>query len=897
MQIFVSRIKDQLSNYQRLLNNIWQSRGAPLSPEIGEQVRAGLLDFYLNRAEHKKHTPLMQLISYELKSVQQGPQLHQKMLEEFRGFIFFGIIGDIALLMALALYFWQSIQKRIESLMETTRRLSKGEDLLPPIRGSDELAMLDLLLHDTASRIIEIQKFKRQLLGVVCHELKAPLSAIQILLSLLTDASSEFSQQARASIDRASRGCNRLQLMVAELLDLETMDSKKVKLNPSRTDVSELLENASETVSAIANDYNVQIVVKNECSEAFVDKDRMLQVLINLLSNAIKFSPDGAQVILSAKEHEEKLEISIQDFGPGIPEDVQGRLFEVFSQGAQPEQQKIKGTGLGLSIARAIAEAHGGAIRIQSRVSEGSTFTVSVPRQTHLHSTELKLESRESRDIALVKPLRAKFSIKHKGIILIGLPLITQIAIVGSLSYFLLEANQELERQTVSRKVVSESQKLIEEMADTAILLFLCGNPPDRNELLAEQFANNKTALNTMLSTCESDQRRKTICNRIEATTQNLNQLHKLAIEEGNKRKLTPDNSPELVQKYLKAWNNFSGALNELTSGEEALENAQDKTLQAIAARLDMLLIVGAAINILSACGLTFFLVSDINKRIMRVQENASRILKKEDLLVPLTGSDEIADLDRAFHDSANDLQKEQEMKQNLLAIASHELRAPLSSIGMSLGMFTQGVYGDIAPQHLKIITQAESACQRLVALINDILDIEKMEAGKFELSLENIQARKLTGRAIACVQPIAEKKNIRIENTVADITLKADPERLIQVLINLITNAIKFSTEGQVVKISSSLNSDNTLRIEIEDAGKGIDQQMQEHIFEQFVKSNEKENTEGTGLGLPIAKAIVEQHGGSIGCESNESKGATFWFSLPMPAPEAEEKAVTEVG
>ncbi len=895
----VGRVKEQLNGFKQFQNFFWQSPPDPTAednPFIQEQIHSQMLSFYLNRDERSKETPLGQLIEYELRSVEQGPELHKRIAYEFSMFIFFGVFADIVLLTFLSIYFWKSIKNRIDSLMETTNRLSRGEDLLPPMRGDDELAMLDLLLHDTASRIIETQKFKRQLLGVVCHELKAPLSAIQILISLMNNAAAQFSESANSAIQRASKGCNRLQIMVGELLDLETMNSQKVKLSPRSVNILDLLNTAVETVSAIANDYDVQLLVKNEVSEATLDPDRMLQVLVNLLSNAIKFSPQRSQVILSAKQTEQFLELSVQDFGPGIPQDLQPKLFDLFSQGKQqPEKKKIKGTGLGLSISKAIVNAHGGDIDVNSRPNEGSTFTVKVPRQTV--DQRLPANGNPQEKIVLAERAKPKFAIKHKGIILIGLPLATQILLVGSLCYLLQQAKQELDRQSVSRTVVSQSQKLVQEMSNTAILLFFCGEPKNKDDLYKEQFENNKKALSVLQNTCSDDSQRKEIYKQIDADVKKLDELHKTVVREGRKRKLTAENSTELVNSYLETWSSFAAEVDRLATKEESIENQEGKSLQATTSRLDTLLLSGIFANISSALLLAYFLARDINKRIQRVQENASRILKKEELLQPVSGSDEIAELDKAFHDAANSLHEEQEMKQRLLAIASHELRAPLSSIGMSIGLFTQGVYGEISPEQTKIVKQIESACQRLVALINDILDIEKMEAGKFELSIEEVQARKVVARAIACVQPIAEKCKIRLENKVEDITLYADPERLIQVLINLITNAIKFSQEDQAVLISSTKLPNEELRIQIEDSGAGISKEIQERIFEQFVKSNSKENAEGTGLGLPIAKAIVEQHGGKIGCESSEGKGATFWFSLPLPAEKTKSSAAIQAG
>ncbi|MBX9687762.1 MAG: HAMP domain-containing histidine kinase [Candidatus Obscuribacterales bacterium] len=861
-----------------MLQAVWADNTGGLAlPGIGEQIKAQFGDAYKDREARKENSAVGKLIRMELSSVRQGPRLHAEISDSFSKFLVLGVCGDILLVLGLALFFGQSIERRLRSLMETTRRLSKGDELAPPLNGNDELANLDLLLHYTASSIIEMQKFKRQLLGVVCHELKAPLSAVQILLALVAEEKDELEPKARSALQRASRSCNRLQLMVTELLDLESMNAEKIKLKKIPTRPLELLESAAEMVAAIAKDQNIALVIDACQAEVPLDPDRMGQVLVNLLSNAIKFSPKGSEVGLRACEHADQIEFSVIDHGPGIPEELHESLFELFSQGEQPKDLIIKGTGMGLAISKAIVEAHGGTIKIISSPGQGARFQILIPKQ----AVVVKLENTEVSTATLSKK---QFRIRHKGMLLICLPLLAEMLLLGSLAYFLQEANSQLQKQSQARKVISESQQVVEAAADSAVIQFFGGEGPERELYYQEEESRIHARLDSLMKSCAGDPKRLESGKNIVAAVERINELHHQFLEEGRKRELTTENvDPNLIKAYLDAWEKLSEVVNTLTAFEESAESKDAAALSSIARNLDQLIVLGLSVNILSALGLTIFLTQNIGKRIVRVHQNAERILKKEELLPPVTGSDEIAELDKAFHDAAFSLQQEHQIKQKLLAIASHELRSPLSAILISLNVLIAGAVGTISQKNSQRLSQAEAGTRRLIALINDILDIEKMEAGKFELSIEDLHFQNVNERAIACVQALAEKKNISIENRCDDKLVRADAERLTQVLINLLSNAIKFSSQGQAIRIASQESRNGELIITIEDSGRGISPDLQERIFEQFVSSSGDDNPEGTGLGLSICKAIIEEHGGSIGCESEEGKGSRFWFSLPL--------------
>jgi PAS domain S-box-containing protein len=229
---------------------------------------------------------------------------------------------------------------------------------------------------------------------------------------------------------------------------------------------------------------------------------------------------------------------------------------------------------------------------------------------------------------------------------------------------------------------------------------------------------------------------------------------------------------------------------------------------------------------------------------------------------------------------------KVDQLKNEFVSIVSHELRTPLTSIRGSLGLLVGGAVGSFDEKTKSMLNIAYSNSERLIRLINDILDIEKIEIGKIDFQLAPIDLQKIIEEAVLTNQPYCEKFEVAIKvNKISNvIVVNADYGRLLQVLTNLISNAVKFSNPGGEVIITMSPDSKN-VRVAITDKGKGIPEEFKSQIFQKFAQADPSAGRKqsGTGLGLSICKAIIEKMGGQIGFISETDVGSTFYFDLPV--------------
>jgi PAS domain S-box-containing protein len=238
------------------------------------------------------------------------------------------------------------------------------------------------------------------------------------------------------------------------------------------------------------------------------------------------------------------------------------------------------------------------------------------------------------------------------------------------------------------------------------------------------------------------------------------------------------------------------------------------------------------------------------------------------------------------------ELKRIDRMKSEFVSTVSHELRTPLTSIRGSLGLISGGVAGELPVAVKNLVGIAKNNCERLIRLINDILDIEKIESGKMLLDLQVVGIKQLVQQALAANEGFAGQHRVTMRLQAPDepLQVRIDSDRLTQVLTNLLSNAVKFSPPESAVEVKVS-RVGQQVRVEVADHGPGIPEEFRDRIFQKFSQADTSDARQkgGTGLGLNISKALIEKMGGHIGFSSEAGAGTTFFFEVPEwqnPAP-----------
>jgi signal transduction histidine kinase len=245
-----------------------------------------------------------------------------------------------------------------------------------------------------------------------------------------------------------------------------------------------------------------------------------------------------------------------------------------------------------------------------------------------------------------------------------------------------------------------------------------------------------------------------------------------------------------------------------------------------------------------------------------------------------------VADRTRDLAFANERLQELDRLKSDFVSNVSHELRTPLTAIKGAVDLILREVAGPLTEKQVHYLTRVRSNTQHLAGLINDLLDLSKIESGKIEMKSSRVSMGGLVHEVVETLRPIAAEKGIALEAAIPEqsIMVWADRDKVNQVLMNLIGNAIKFTPAQGTVTVSALKNGNESIRVSVCDDGPGILAAEKEKIFDKFYQIAEVDGVKpkGTGLGLAICKALVELHGGRIWVETEMNRGSTFSFTLP---------------
>lgn len=833
------------------------------------------------------------------------------------GLLYTGIFAELVISIALTAFFCMSITNGLKKILNNTISLSKGLELTPPLKGGDEISELDRFFFQAAKQLMELERFKSEMIGVVGHELKNPLNQIQTFLESLRDGA--YGKLSAKAVEKITSCCTSVQRLVALIGDLFLLDRSELRINLQTVQIDELLRASVETVRELADQAGVRIVVKSSGGTVVADRDRLIQVMVNLVSNALKFSPQNGQITLDATTNGGWLEFRVTDQGPGIPETLRKQIFEPFTQVDEKNPIAKKGTGLGLTISRTIVEQHGGTIAVDSREGEGSTFWFKVP--TAGPAASKPGAASVGTELKNIKIPPMKFSVLKQGLLIISVPLIFQLVFVTMLGGMLGQINKHTELEEASQKLLiavnQSGDDLLEATRYAMVYMYtktpvyfqlfqgqldkatkeidegkqqVAGEPAQLKELdlCREAYARFPARVQK-----EADRLGQEYAHNPKGCFASMNEFVDLIRDPDHPSQTLLNKIQVLIKDktHLEAYEPFfdaQDAMERLVQRENStgakLVNQRERLLFG----LNLMLLAGIGLVSMLSILLANFLMINLIRRVNHVMENTSRIIRHEPLEPPEADADEIVYLDKILCETGNRLIALEQFKYSLISIVSHEIRTPLTSVCIMLELLSTGVLGDLPSAGTEQLKVVEEEARELVRLINDLLDLEKMAAGKFVLDKIEIKVGDLVEQTTSAVIPLAElrRMTLKLECSCPDVTMVADRDRMRHALTNLLSSRVKYSPEQSTVEFQTSCKS-STVEFRVIDQAGGIPENLRETIFDRFVQAENPEARAliGPGLTLAIIKAIVEQHGGEIGVDSQMGVGSTFWIKLPLGA------------
>ncbi|WP_028104368.1 ATP-binding protein [Pseudoduganella violaceinigra] len=776
-----------------------------------------------------------------------------------------------------------------------------------------------------AEALAELDRAKTAFFSNVSHEFRTPLTLLLgPIEEALGDSGNRLPGVHHARLQLAQRNALRLQKLVNTLLDFSRVQAGRMHASYTRVDLAALTRDLASGFRSVVEGAGLELRV--DCSEldasAWVDIALFEKIVLNLLSNAFKFTFEGG-ITVTLRQQGAAAVLSVADTGVGISGDQQQHIFERFRRVEGARSRTHEGSGIGLALVRDLVELLHGRIWVESTLGAGSTFTLTLPLgHGHLRDEQLSIASRGgSAEVRAAFLQEAQRWLPEESdaepfldlapddsILTLGAHVLVvddnadmrdylarllrqrwQVATAANGREALAAMAHALPDLVVSDVMMPEldgfgliaAMRADHVMHDVPVLLLSArageearieGVNAGADDYLVKPFSSREllTRVDSQLMRSRIRQAERAHMARMADTFQQapaaiaIVRGPDLSFEVANDRFMELSWQRQLIGLPMRrAFPELEGQ-GMVEEMEHALASGEPVTGKA---RRVMLKREGG----LQECYFDY-----VHQPVRNARGAVDRVA-----IVAF----EVTELVRARRDA----ELANRTKDDFLAMVGHELRNPLSPILIALELMRLKGLGGLAREHAAIERQAH----HLVRLVDDLLDVARIAQGKIALRLERIELEQLFAQALETVGGLLEERRQSLQLAVpaSGMALHADPMRFVQILVNLLTNAAKYSNPGGEIVVRAASDNGQAV-ISVRDSGIGIGADMLPHLFDKFVQAPQSldRSRGGLGLGLSIARSLVQLHGGEIAAFSaGPGSGSEFTVRVPLAGqPEA---------
>ncbi|PTL82795.1 ATP-binding protein [Vitiosangium sp. GDMCC 1.1324] len=779
-----------------------------------------------------------------------------------------------------------------------------------------------------AEALAEIDRTKTAFFSNVSHEFRTPLT---LMLGPTEEALASPSRALSGdNLETVHRNELRLLKLVNSLLDFARIEAGRIQASYEPVDLAELTAGvASAFRSAIERaGLAFEVTCPPLPEHVHVDRDMWEKIVLNLLSNALKFTFEGA-IRVSLCWREDHAELRISDTGTGIPEHELPRIFERFHRVQGARSRTHEGSGIGLALVHELVRMHGGSISAESRLDQGTTFTVRIPAGTAHLPRDRVTPARSQVSTALgaapyvteaLRWLPGSVEVSAEEASALGAETPPVMDIAAGARILLADDNADM-REYVGRLLATrwkvetasdgaEALRAIRERIPDLVLTDVMMPNLDGFGLLRELRADERTRhLPVIVLSARAGEEAhveglragaddylvkpfstRELVARVEAQ---LARARLRALEEEHGKRLARVfqhapvgiaimRGPEHVFEFANA-NYLQLISNRPVIGRSVREALSELAAQGFLALLDQVFksgepYIGRSLRAMLNNGPGGALREGFFDFVYQpMLDDEGRV---DSIVVVAFDVTELANARREA-ESAN------RAKDEFLAMLGHELRNPLAPILTALQLMR--LRGSDATERERTIIERQ--VKHLVRLVDDLLDVSRVTRGKIELKREKLELAEVVAKAIEQTSPLLEQRRHELTVDVPrnGLRLDADPTRLAQAFSNLLTNAAKYTEPGGRISVVASREGSEAV-IKVRDNGTGISPEILPRVFDLFVQEGQSldRSQGGLGLGLAIVRSMVTLHGGQVSAHS-EGKGRGSEFTVRLPMVEAE--------
>jgi signal transduction histidine kinase len=768
--------------------------------------------------------------------------------------------------------FVRQIIIRVRVLNQNAAGLSRLKKSTNRLDGNDELTYLDRVFQETEEELAEAAEQHKQIMQMVAHDMRSPIMAMQIYIEVFQDITQELLQDTAAQwCDNIKTGSNRVLAFVTDLLTLERLESGGVNLQPAEISLKEIVDECSSS-NSLGIDAK-EIVIENHCQidSISADRERIKQVIAAYLAIAVKCAAPRSIVLVESERTFDTVKLSVTE-NSGSWTSSTNKTFGRFQ--LPQDRDENSEFRLPLATAKVLIEAHGGEVGALSAPGVGSKFWFSLP--IHRLAAAEPTEAATNNKISFHDLLKPGL-VRHAFVIAL-FPLLLQAGWLIWLNLQLDESERldRIEKRQSDLIAVTSDIILSEFRANSGMAASLVQDDPISRDLALKNFnlLDQQIVQLDKLIPNNGDQNRA--WNDLREFVQlELEQMKKTLAggkDQGNagltEMGLVLNRAGDLLSRIPQVMAEDLKQLAVIQSNQEQFRM-----------RVQNLIVLTIPLNIAFSLALLWLFNRKIANRLFVVVENARKLPGRGTLNQALKGTDEIANLDVLLHNAADELAKSDQLRRGMMDIVAHDIRSPLVAVETSLGRLEQSVSSGLETKAADCLKSVRNNVNRVLTLADDLLMIDSLKDNNIEIKIKPCSLLAMAKDAADSIRSLAQAKKIEIVIDCPDLTIYLDDQRMMQVLINLLTNAIKFSDNNTKITIGAR-KLKGGLQLFIEDEGKGMDPETASKVFEKYVTGKQKEKA--FGLGLAICKLIVTAHEGTISVDSQIGRGSTFFIFIP---------------
>ena len=776
------------------------------------------------------HTEIRKIFEREFENLKKARAKEDQDYTNLAALISVALLASLGVSCAVVFAFSQSFSRRIESLANKASKLAEQKSIELDLQGNDELSYLDGVLYNTSRLLEESAAHRQSILSMVAHDMRSPLMAAKLSLYMLDQSDEDISDEMRENLADAS---NKLLAIVSHL--------------------DELLEKQRASLSDAEQSGNAE---KEETADS---------------ANEVKTGTVSAQANPAGDSN--------TNTSPALSNPAGESSTNTVSAQANPAGDS--NTNTSPAQANPAADSNTNTSPAQAKSKGVSTTQASLQPPT---STSLaKSNSLGSITKSLLTP-----RIFQKSLLLVLIPMLIQGYLISQIQSQLADINRITKMERIYSDMNIYNALLTNDfIRGISLTLAYCLTGSTKCKHRADKiFANTSALYDVQKKVVDGDKQWLEVIELSKATR--LQQIGELGA-------LAPGASVELMSSVLFR----AGSLIERPNNDQQVATSRSIVMGGFNAgikqnqiklrfakdELDKTFILSLAVNVILAALALLAFSKNIGGRLRLLIDNAVLISDKKTITNKVGGHDEIAYLGKVLFDSHQELERASAERLQLMKEVAHEMQMPLDNASSCITKCKLEYGSKLSPRMMTQIDRALSNIERVTVLIEDLLTMETLESGKVNITVRQFDSREMADAAINAVASIAKKKDIQIENLVKSVLVSADRDRLIQVLVNLVSNAIKFSSENTAIQIYSE-DQNEKIKFVVSDQGPGMDEATRSRVFEKYFQAQTPEQKQGFGLGLAICSLIVHTHSGKLGVESELGKGSKFWFSIPKHQP-----------